>query len=290
VAAALGVAAVLGWVGPGIMIRCVSCRIVTTATQRIVDGETLSVVMSYKALLGRFTPPVRVVIDEAAFGNTERVVRFQSQHSEVSLDLGRPRRGVYEAIDIQIESSWPLNLRTCRRQVACTLRVIVWPLPIKPARWPELKATPDSSPRLHTAALRVGDDGDPLAVRPYRRGDALRQVHWAQSARHDRLIVRERQANDPPAASIFVHTSRTHYADVAELDQTLGLAAAMIQRWTQQGICVRLTPGHAQAVSSFMSQPLMDALAQVQMSSHAAGATSGAYTVVLPGAASGSVS
>ncbi len=33
-----------------------------------------------------------------------------------------------------------------------------------------------------------------IGVRPYREGDSLRHVHWAQSARHDSLVVCERQS------------------------------------------------------------------------------------------------
>ena len=41
---------------------------------------------------------------------------------------------------------------------------------------------------------RPGPAGDFLGVRPYRRGDSLRRIHWPQSARHDQLIVCELQS------------------------------------------------------------------------------------------------
>jgi uncharacterized protein (DUF58 family) len=40
----------------------------------------------------------------------------------------------------------------------------------------------------------VGDEGDVVGVRPFRPGDSLRHVHWAQTARQDRFVVCERQA------------------------------------------------------------------------------------------------
>ncbi|MCG8587159.1 MAG: DUF58 domain-containing protein, partial [Pirellulales bacterium] len=41
---------------------------------------------------------------------------------------------------------------------------------------------------------RPGNEGDMIGVRPYREGDRLRSIHWAQTARRDALIVTERQA------------------------------------------------------------------------------------------------
>ncbi|MCA9226952.1 MAG: DUF58 domain-containing protein, partial [Planctomycetales bacterium] len=41
---------------------------------------------------------------------------------------------------------------------------------------------------------RPGNEGDMIGVRPFRDGDRLRSIHWAQTARRDSLIVTERQA------------------------------------------------------------------------------------------------
>ena len=34
---------------------------------------------------------------------------------------------------------------------------------------------------------RPGNEGDVIGVRPYRHGDRLRSIHWAQTARRDAL-------------------------------------------------------------------------------------------------------
>ena len=51
---------------------------------------------------------------------------------------------------------------------------------------------------------RAGQWGDPLGVRPYRRGDPLRRVHWVLTARHGELIVRELQSNAVPRVQIVL--------------------------------------------------------------------------------------
>ncbi|MCS6976111.1 MAG: DUF58 domain-containing protein, partial [Gemmatales bacterium] len=54
--------------------------------------------------------------------------------------------------------------------------------------------------------------GDVLGVRPYRRGDPLRRIHWGQSARHDRLIICEQQATACPRVQVVVDLHPDYHA------------------------------------------------------------------------------
>jgi uncharacterized protein (DUF58 family) len=286
-AAAVGAAGVLGVVGPSLVIRCISCRIMTSGTVRRVAGETVTVTLSYRTLLGRFTPPVQMQINDAAVGNIVRVIHFKARRGEMNIDISQLPRGVYEITSISLATHWPLNLRVCQRRVACDVRLIVWPRPVQLVRLPILKTKQGSSLRAYIPAVRIGDDGDPMSVRPYRRGDTLRQIHWAQSARHDRLIVRERQANNPQTATVFIHTARDKYSHSDAFEQTLGMAAAMIHHWIQQAVAVQLCVGEQGVVSSTVLQPFMDTLARADLSLQTHSPASGSYSVILPDGAYG---
>jgi uncharacterized protein (DUF58 family) len=52
-------------------------------------------------------------------------------------------------------------------------------------------------------------------TREYRRGDALRRVHWRASARHGELMVRQEEQRSYPVARVLVDTLRAGYADAA---------------------------------------------------------------------------
>ncbi|WP_144762975.1 DUF58 domain-containing protein [Curtobacterium sp. 9128] len=79
---------------------------------------------------------------------------------------------------------------------------------------------------------RVGQGGsaDDSELRPYRPGDPIRRVHWAQSARRGELHVRQTTQAQPPEAVIALDLRRESYQqlgrdDLAELADLGGDAA-----------------------------------------------------------------
>jgi hypothetical protein len=69
---------------------------------------------------------------------------------------------------------------------------------------PESQGTPNSG--IGSTSNQIGDEGDWMGVRPYRPGDSLRQVHWAQTAKRDQLVVFERQSRARQQVSIWLDT------------------------------------------------------------------------------------
>ena len=76
---------------------------------------------------------------------------------------------------------------------------------------------------------RVGQGGsaDDSELRPYRPGDPIRRVHWAQSARRGELHVRQTTQAQPPEAVIALDVRRESYQrlgreDLAELSDLGG--------------------------------------------------------------------
>jgi len=122
-------------------------------------------------------------------------------------------RGVYPKEPPGVSSGFPFGLWDVRRRAVIESELIVWPrtFPVGPV--PILDG--DEVVEGNVTRNRIGSTGDMLGVRPYRRGDSPRRIHWAQSARHDRLIVCELQSNSRPVvllaldAAASVHTSGT---------------------------------------------------------------------------------
>ena len=113
--------------------------------------------------------------------------------TEASWEFIPACRGEYPLRSPFVASGFPFGLWLARRELSVTGKLLVWPrtFPVGPV--PE-------SVRGHSSdglALRdkPGTWGDLLGVRPYRRGDSLRRIHWPQTARHGQLVVCEVQSS-----------------------------------------------------------------------------------------------
>jgi uncharacterized protein (DUF58 family) len=107
-------------------------------------------------------------------------------------EFSPPRRGRYPTQTPQITTGFPFGLWHARRDIVIENELLVWP------RTASLQSVPpivgESLAVAGTHSRHVGDEGDVVGVRPFRTGDSLRHVHWAQTARQDRFVVCERQA------------------------------------------------------------------------------------------------
>ena len=112
-------------------------------------------------------------------------------------------RGRYPLELPQIACAFPFAIWTARRQLTDVKSVTVWPMLIRLTNLMELGGR-------RTAEIgfgnRPGTHGDFLGVRRFRRGDALRSIHWVQSARTGELVVCERAAPQQQEVLITVET------------------------------------------------------------------------------------
>lgn len=111
-------------------------------------------------------------------------------------------RGEYPMAAPQLITAFPFGIHEARRGIDVSERVLVWPRTLDVTGSLELPG----SPALDGTAQgeRAGQGGELLGVRAYRRGDALRRIHWAQSARHDRLIVCEQHGFTKPLVQFLI--------------------------------------------------------------------------------------
>jgi hypothetical protein len=111
-----------------------------------------------------------------------------------------------------------------------------------------------------------------LGVRPYRRGDAIRRVHWPQTARHGQLVVCELQANAVPRAQLVVDCNPDTHAGLgpdSSLEWSIRIAASFAEEWIAQGAEVEVVFG-SQVVSALAGTVrsrqarVLDALARLE--------------------------
>ena len=112
-------------------------------------------------------------------------------------------RGVIEVVDVEVRCGAPLGLVWWRRRITCGL-----PRAIEVGPWPADMTVPPpagAGPRGHEArsAPHAGDDLV-RGAREYRPGDAIKTIHWAASARHGDLMVKELEAAAAPPLTIAV--------------------------------------------------------------------------------------
>lgn len=134
--------------------------------------------------------------------------------SNLGYSIDPPRRGVFAIGPIEVETGDPFSLATGTVVLAGTHELIVTPLITAfPGHGLSADAGDGTSHVVQRAATGSEDD---LMTREYRRGDALRRVHWRASARHGELMVRQEEPRNRPEARIIVDTRSDGYPDASD--------------------------------------------------------------------------
>ncbi|WP_158633723.1 DUF58 domain-containing protein [Tautonia sociabilis] len=177
-------------------------------------------------------------------------------------------RGEYPVGTACLRTGFPFGLWEAQRPLESGGSLVVWPLAFPIDAIPEAAASDRTREGL-TYLNRAGQTGDFFGVRPYVRGDPLRRIHWAQSARHDRLIVCERQASANLHLQVVldvdpaVHGGR---GPDGSREWAIRVAATLVEAFLARGALVELLAGD-RAVSTGSGgqqrERLMDTLARI---------------------------
>ncbi|WP_167051541.1 DUF58 domain-containing protein [Salinibacterium sp. ZJ77] len=122
-----------------------------------------------------------------------------------------PRRGVFTVGPLVLESGDPFGMVRVHEAVGSADRLTVVPAVTPLAAGGPVLIDGDGSAQLVQRRV-VGSDDD-LSTREYRRGDALRRVHWRASARHGELMVRQEEHRSHPDARIIIDTRASGHPD-----------------------------------------------------------------------------
>jgi uncharacterized protein (DUF58 family) len=182
--------------------------------------------------------------------------------------LPTEHRGIIEIGPLEITMSDPFGLTRIALQASGVSELTVFPTVEDVVPVPQTTGNDPMSGAEHPNALgRSGEDF--YGLRPYVVGDDLRKVHWASTARHDELVVRQDEQPWQARATLLVDVREL--ANTPESIELLISAAAsivtacahrqdLVRLVTTDGVDSGWAAGHAHV------QSLMEHLASVELS------------------------
>ncbi|WP_020467974.1 DUF58 domain-containing protein [Zavarzinella formosa] len=269
-AGSLALVILLGVVWPWVSLRGISTKLGFDRT-RAVEGEPVVV---------RLT--LRNHLPWAAWGLAIRD-GFEAKDSEspvATIANAPPRRtgscrwefipacrGSYPLRVPSLTTGFPFGLWESKRSISVENSLIVWPktMPVGPVPADNRDEACDGN----VSRNKVGGHGDVTGVRPYRRGDSPRRIHWAQSAKHDRLIVCELQSMARPVIQLILDADPASHAGAGpdgSREWAIRIVASMAKGWLESGAKVGVSWAGTEIMPASGSGQLtrmMDALAAV---------------------------
>ena len=195
---------------PGMLTR----RIIFSAPKVLEQGEDGTLVIT---ALRTMSFPARCIktwmkISGDDFSTWRRFVCGAEHGSRYEIDIDTSRSGLTEFKSKRIWIVSLIGLFSLPATVNCRTTVLVLPAPVKP---PNTVALPRGVILRPKPGGGFSEDYD---MRPYRKGDPIKSVHWKVSAKFDSLIIREPLV--PPAHSRLLHA--VQWTGARERDMILG--------------------------------------------------------------------
>ena len=166
--------------------------------------------------------------------------------TRVHVSMVPPRRGWHAVPTLVMETVFPFGLFRAWTVWRPAVRVLAWPRPEQPA------------PPLPVSASSPGDDrptrrgagGELDGVRPWRRGDTMRQVVWKKVARSGELVSRETAGS--AQRELWLNWADAHHSDV---EKRLSRLAAWVLWAEREGMAFGMQlPGHTLALGEGQAQ------------------------------------
>ncbi len=249
VVAAVAFVLAVGLIWPWLTIRGLSCSI-RFDTPRVTEGDAVTATITIRnqwpwpawglALQERFESTFG---DEIAFADADlNALTLSKVPGWSSSDFRwviHPRAfGTYPSHPPRIGCGFPFGLYRSMATVEVQNSLLVWPklIPLETL----LDAGSAGMAEDRFSDCLVGEFGDLTGTRSFREGDSLRRVHWAQTARHDRLIVCERQAPVISAVEIVVDLPDVPFDPATDSASAwaVRIAASLASAWQVENAAV----------------------------------------------------
>ena len=247
--AAIMAVIVTGLAWPKIGIRGLECEIAFVAT-RAREGKPTPVEVR---ISNRWPFPVWGLMIEDGFFDVEpgenrsavALARISGwSRTTFRWDFTPEQRGRYPKVTPSLATAFPFGLWTARKPVRVEGSIVAWPqtfwLPPYPLTAAHKAWTGEPSD------AHAGTEGERIGVREHRHGDSMRFVHWAKTARHDRLIVSEREGAALRTASVRVDTdphSHTGAGVDSTMEWSIRIAASVADTFLAQGAQIEMQLG-----------------------------------------------
>ncbi|GGG43148.1 membrane protein [Kocuria dechangensis] len=171
----------------------------------------------------------------------------------------RPRRrGVWELGPATVRVADPFGLATELLDVSERTTLHVAPDAVE---LPEISADrlrDSGADPSRTALPQPGPDN--VTTREYRHGDPLRRVHWAASAKQDKLMVRQEEPRSTRRTVLVLDLDERSWPggrlwagvlpSTAEFEWAVGLVAALLEHLTQRDTAVHALDGFGRPLPS----------------------------------------
>lgn len=186
---------------------------------------------------------------------------------EVFVEGSFSRRGVVREPDAGLLSRFPLGLFRKYRRALLAREVVVYPLP-ESGRVDE--PSPDDARGGRPHPRRRGGGAEIRTLRDFVAGDDPRDLHWKQSARMRKWIVREREAERDRTLILTIDNAVPDPSDpqsLAALERTIsrcaGQALVLLSRGAEVGFHARGVDVQAAAGRPQRAR-VLDALARLE--------------------------
>lgn len=152
------------------------------------------------------------------------------------------RRGRYQFTAFRISTKFPFALFRASRYVEHHSEVIVYPTLIPISHLPQALCTAAGEHIL----TKLGRSGGFHALREYRTGDDSRDIHWRNSARRQRLMVREYEVEAVQQVTLFVDNAlsaedKRNPQALSHLERVISWAASLGAFYLERGYAVCLS-------------------------------------------------
>jgi len=242
--AAILVVVLLGYLWPWVAVRGLAARLRFTQT-RVAEGEEARAIVR---VTNTWPWPVWGLAVEGDVGGEASVALAQVpgwSTAEFGWPVTPRCRGVHPRQPLRLVTGFPFGLRLAARPVEVERRLLVWPRTVSLDTLLDAAETRPSDEFF--SAVRVGESGDIAGTRPFRHGDSLRRVHWAQTARTGAMVVTERQAPVLSAVRVvFDPDLALHEGDGpgSTLEWSIRIAASICAAYQRQQAAVECCHGH----------------------------------------------
>ncbi len=248
---------------------------------RIQAGQTATVTLRLDNP-GRVPTGLMLLEDSVPYvlGSRPRFVLDQLRprwHREMSYPIRSEVRGRYRLGPLTVRLSDPFGFVELTRAFTAQTGLVVTPVvvPLPRVRLSgDWSGTGENRPRAFAAA-----GTEDVMVREYRRGDELRRIHWASTARTDELMVRREEQPHQSRATVVIDTRSSAHrgtGPASSFEYAVSATASIGSHLAEQGFTVRMLtddvrPAEATWHDRGISGPaevrlLLDSLAVIQPS------------------------
>lgn len=208
----------LGACWPWLCMKGLSCELKFNESRSVEGAETIVAL----EIVNRFPIPVFGLMIQ---GHFLQDINHEDDITAVSLKrvaglsvssfqwpLTSSRRGKLPAQNALplLVTGFPFGLYRASKPVSVVGSTIVWPKCNDVAN--SFKSVGSQFAIEASTSRQVGNDGETIGVRNYRFGDSVRNIHWSHTARHNRLIIRERQSSTQTPMRVVLDLRRDQHS------------------------------------------------------------------------------